>query len=177
MTTLTDLIVDWTIRALCVLLPWRHRIVPDALTAEPMLRQFALIRGGSFIGRRFGALYFQHFLQPEPMTYMHRHRWARMRSWVLSGLFVESRPGGEITSADYAVHARGESYEMDRTTIHRVAYWSRRCWTLFWMSPDVSDDWGWYEWDATTGRLGAFRPWRTHIAKRVPSLDTGEITK
>ena len=173
-----DWFVDSTIRMLCLALPGRFRIVPEASTGEPMLRQLAIIRGGSWIGKRVGALYLQHFDAPEPRGYAHIHRWRRMRSLVLSGSFIEERP----IDVEYIAHMRGDRYEMDRKVIHRVEWWSPRCWTLFHMSVEQSDAWGWFEIanrDSSTRQrvLGCFIPWRKHIAKRVPSLDTREITQ
>lgn len=168
-----DLFVDFAIRALCVLMPWRHRVVPAAEDpSRPLLRQFALLRAS-----RWGALYLQHFVTPEAHDFAHIHRWMRMRSWVLSGFFIEERP---IDFVRHIAHFRFTSYTMDRSVIHRVAEWSPRCWTLFWMSPETTDAWGWFPIvnRAATKRhhiLGSFRPWREHIVKRVASLDTGRI--
>lgn len=172
-----DIAIDALCRLLCILFPWRSRIVPAAEDPErPLLKQFAILRAG-----RFGALYLQHFVTPEPREFVHCHRWHSMRSWVLSGLFIEERPLDP--NQRYHIHERFGSYSMSHTVIHRVEFWSRRCWTLFWMSPELSDAWGWWHvadrnapqpWKI----LGNFIPWRDHIQKRIESLDSGkkEIT-
>jgi len=112
-------------------------------------------------------LYLQHFEEPESKDYFHRHRWHYMRSWVLSGHYVEERPGMLIT------RRAGTTYSMNHQTVHRVDSWSKDCWTLFLMlKPD--DDWGYYERSGT--RLGKFTHWRQFLKARVPSLETGKIT-
>jgi hypothetical protein len=184
---LWDHLVDAMIRALITVVPSRYRVVPRAEAPEtPLLEQFALIRGASWIGRRFGALYFQHFCNPEPSGFAHRHRWARMRSLVLSGGFVEERFAigvDGVRRAELWPHWRGSSYSMGASDIHRVAWWGPRCWTLFHMSVTQTDSWGWYaiepaSFASTRRQLGAFTPWREHIVRRIESLDTpGKVTQ
>lgn len=173
---LWDLSVDLLCRALCSLFSSRHRTVPAAEDpSRPLLRQFAIVRATSWIGRRYGALYLQHFITPESLDWAHRHRWAHMRSWVLSGYFIEER----LPHVELIAHVAPSSYDMRATVIHRVSAWSEKCWTLFHMSPEVSDNWGYYrivDRKAATHRvLGPFIHWRAHIVKRVPSLDTGKV--
>lgn len=163
-----DRAVDAACRGLCALIPSRHRIVPGHKDPSvPLLRQFAIIRMG-----RFGALYLQHFCNPEPAHY-HRHKWDRMRSFVLSGMFVEERPS---IGMHMIGHSRLTSYAMDRDTLHRVVLWGPRCWSLFWMSPQYDNDrFTFYERNPD-GTAGKATHWRDYLAARVPSLDTGEIT-
>ena len=146
---------------LFVNLPNRSRVVPAADDpATQMLMQFALIKG---------RLYLQHFMTAESYDYFHTHRWTYMRSFVLSSGYVEERPGGfNITRTRFHTHS------MDHSTIHRVAYWDDNCVTLFYMSKEQTDAYGYHR--AYPLRHTDFIGWRDHVQHRIPSLETGEIT-
>lgn len=188
-----DWFIDSAIRALCALWCWgerlrgvpahasRHRVIPRSDAPEiPLLEQFAVMRMG-----RWGALYFQRFINPEQAGVFHRHQWRRMRSFVLSGEFTEERPVWDYSEACECImpdlwrmprmvtHRRFSTYVMDRSVIHRTHAWGNRCWTLFWMSSPKLEDWGYYE--AENGFR--FIHWRARIRKQIPSLDKpGELT-
>ncbi len=136
---------------------------------RPMIIQFKI-----WGGRKGSSLFLQHFIQPEDPDYFHIHRWEKMRSLVLSDRFVEERPvagygGRNVYRA--ITHRRFQVYSMDRSVKHHVAYWGRACWTLFWMSAEKSDDWGWFH----RNDLETMIYWRHFVEQRVPSLETGEI--
>jgi hypothetical protein len=138
--------------------PSRARIVPRADDPSiPMLMQFALIRG---------RLYLQRFISPESENFFHNHRWRYMRSFVLSGQYVEERPGGHTI-----IRRRGRSHAMDWTTIHRIVEWTPYCVTLFYMSKEQRDEWGYLP--AEDLRSPRFESWRTFVKKRIPNLESG----
>lgn len=144
--------------------PSRARIVPRADDPEtPMLMQVALVRG---------RLYLQRFIAPESRDFFHNHRWRYMRSLVLSGSYVEERPGGKLIR-----RRAGRSHSMDSTTIHRVLWWSPCCVTLFYMSKRHAPTWGYFE--AKPLRFAQFTDWREFVKRRIPSLESGnkEMTK
>jgi hypothetical protein len=146
-------------RWLCRTFPTRSRIVPRADDgATPLLTQFMVLPN---------IVYLQHFEGPESVDFFHRHRWAYMRSLVLSGYYVEERPNEGLI-----VRGAGHSHKMDHSTIHRVDFWSHDCWTLFFMWKP-SDDWGYYPRNAITD--AGFIPWRNFVKRRVPALETGKI--
>lgn len=152
---------------LCRTFPSRSRVVPKA--DEPsvdLLLQFMIWPG---------RLYLQHFIHPETGGYFHRHRWSFMRSLVLSGYFIEQRPIGRC-SVRWVEHVSPSIYSMDHNTIHRVAFWSEDCWTLFYMSKERTDLWGYYK-RLPNGCLSTMIPWRAAVMCRVPSLETKEITR
>lgn len=172
-----DRLVNFICRWLCRVLPSRARTIPHATDASrPLLTQFALWRAGK--GRL--AIYLQHFESPEPETHLHRHRWKWMGSLVLSGWFREERATTPPIVGHYCwtrpiAHRAGTAYSMRKQDVHRVSWWSQRCWTLFVMW-DADDDWGYWERRTSDGTWVRFIPWREHIQKRVPSLDTGKVT-
>jgi hypothetical protein len=174
--------VDAAVRALCAAMPQRHRVIPTSTDpSRPLLEQFAVMRQC-----RFGALYLQRFVNPELPRFFHRHQWHRMRSFVLSGEFVEERAplaydeaASKLTQVwpphaiVHVTHKRLSTYTMDRSVIHRTDSWGKRCWTLFWMSSPKLEDWGYYDREAAW----RFIPWREQIAKQIPSLDEpGKLT-
>ena len=112
-------------------------------------------------------LYLQHFMQPEQYEYFHNHRWGHMRSFILSGSYVEERPESMIT------HGRFTTHTMDDTVKHRVHWWSEHCWTLFYMGEVVDPYWSFFHRDT-----GNQETWAEHIPKygRVANLETGELT-
>lgn len=166
--SLWDQIVDSACRWLCVVIPARARIVPRSDAPEiPLIIQFKI-----WGNDRGSSLFLQHFVNPENPDYFHVHRWEQMKSLVLSDSFTEERPVVEGLRA--IRHKRFERYEMDRSVIHHVAYWGPRCWTLFWMSAEKTDDWGFFK-RLETGELSALIPWREFVVQRIPNLETGEI--
>ena len=120
------------IRVLARVFPKRFRLILNAVSGAPLLRQF----------RIFSWLYLQSFVGPEARDWFHVHRWAKMFSIVLSGGFIEERyPGGR----GFFIHHRAPScYGMDYTTIHRIKSVSARAWTLFFMLRDRGEGWGYY---------------------------------
>lgn len=157
-----DFWIPWLCNELCGLFPSRSRVVPKADDpSTPLLLQFMIWPG---------RLYLQHFLHPETAGLFHRHRWEKMRSIVLSGGFVEERP----ESHDWISHHSLSTYSMTHEVIHRVAFWSQDCWTLFYMSKERSDDWGYFR-RLPDGTLSPMISWREAIKCRVPSLEKGVI--
>lgn len=151
---------------LCRAFPSRSRVVPKADDpSTPLLLQFMIWPG---------RLYLQHFLHPETAGLFHRHRWEKMRSIVLSGNFIEERRTHESFYSDWISHHSLSAYSMTRDVIHRVAFWSQDCWTLFYMSRARSDDWGYFR-RLPDGTLSPMIPWREAIKCRVPSLEKGAI--
>ena len=168
---LWDQIVDTLARSVCIMFPSRSRIVPQSNDPlRPMIIQFKIWGNG-----KGSSLFLQHFIQPEDPDYFHVHRWEQMKSLVLSDRFVEERPiaGYEAGEIRAITHSRFQFYRMDRTVKHHVAYWGPRCWSLFWMSAEKSDQWGWFHKD----RLDHLIHWKEFVERRVPSLETGEISK
>lgn len=155
-----DAFVDRVANWLCRTFPSRYRVVPHATTGEPMLRQFRVTK----------RIYLQQFLEPEEHEYMHNHRWEKVRSIVLSGMYVEERPG-RITITRRA----GQTHTMDRSVIHRIAYWSPLCWTLFFQSKRQNLD-EWFYFTANPLRWAGKHHWIDHIQRRVPNLE-GDMTK
>ena len=156
----------------------RSRVIPHAEAPdEPLLTQALVLHWGAL------SIYLQHFETPEAWEYFHRHRWAWMRSIVLSGYYVEERPGAAPESAefgymqssswagasDFLAHKRGDTFALQPSTIHRVSVWSPECWTLF-LTWRPSDDWGYY-----ARADGEFIPWREFVQRRVASLETGLV--
>jgi hypothetical protein len=109
--------------------PDRYRVIPNAVTGKPLLRQFKL----------FNWAYLQSFVDVEVPGWFHRHRWQRMWSFVLSGGFIEERYPGYI----YVTHRAWSVYKMDRTVIHRLGFVEPRTWTLFLMFGNLKL-WGYY---------------------------------
>lgn len=166
---LWDRAVDSACRALVAAFPNRARVVPKADDpSTPLLIQFMIWPG---------RLYLQHFVNPESPLVYHVHRWHFMRSIVLSGHFLERRltilPDSS-TRGESIHHEAITSYTMDRNVVHHVTYWSSQCWTLFYMSKERDDAWGYYEL-GPRGKISELIPWRTYIQQRVPSLETGEV--
>lgn len=171
-----DAAVNAACRWACRRWPSRCRTVPHSTDGTtPLLTQFMVWPG---------RCYLQHFETPEIEGRYHNHRWRRMRSFVLSGAFVEERPARDHTGngcrpacSKWITHRRFTTYAMDRSVIHRTAWWSPHCWTLFVMSTEQAEGaraWGYYERRAD-GTLGPFIPWREGIARIVPSLETGKV--
>lgn len=166
---------------LCAALPHRARVIPHAEDpGNPLLQQVLLwSRPERLVGQSSCcserkpsvSVYLQHFLTPESPDYAHRHRWQYMRSVVLSGYFVEFRYQVWPLRSKLLFHRRLSTYTMNHKTIHQVRYWSRHCWTIF-VAVNASDDWGYY--NTLTGR---FTHWRQHVKRRVPALETGELTQ
>ncbi len=153
-----DRVIDAVCRWLCFAFPKRCRLIPqEDDSSRTKLIQFMIMHG----------VYLQHFETPEQYKYFHDHRWARMRSFVLSGTFCEERQDGHLR-----YHQRFETYTMDDTVRHRVDWWGTYCWTLFIMREDVHP-WGYYH--RITKK---FTPWNVHIRDglRVPNLETGKVT-
>lgn len=167
MTRAWDSFIDHCCRWLCLHYPGRYRLIPHAEDpTQPLLMQFMLWPHH---------LYLQHFVSPESTTWFHRHRWARMRSWVLSGWFVECRPLDRCM----LLHKRLSTYAMTKDVIHHVVAWSPLCWTLFFVR-GASDDWGYFPRRAFKGSGVVekdFVPWRDHVRSRVRNLETGKVTK
>jgi len=108
--------------------------------------------------------YLQHFVKPEPEGKFHIHRWKKMRSFILSGHYVEQRLYANRTTTEIR-HRFGTTFSMDKGAVHRVAYWSPKCWTLFMFSG--SDGlWGYLDKDFN------YTPWDEYIPDdiRVDSL-------
>jgi len=99
--------------------------------------------------------YLHHFVKPEPVDMFHKHRWKKMRSFVLTGRYVEERlsPEGDVSEVK---HKFGQTFTMDKSTIHRVSYWSPRCWTWFFFG-ESDGDWGYYD------RQMNYTPWDEYI--------------
>jgi len=163
---------------LCAALPHRARVIPHAEDpGKPLLQQFLVYSRPA--GKKPSlSVYLQHFITPESPEFAHRHRWHYMRSFVLSGYFVEHRYRVDRDNEMTKLHRRLSTYTMDHETIHNVYYWSRYCWTLF-FAVDATDDWGYYPiynsilWGP---RVLNFIHWRDHIKQRVEALETGKIT-
>lgn len=177
-----DRAVNWAARALIAVFPSRARVIPHAEDpARALLTQFLVLHWGRL------SLYLQHFESPESHEYFHRHRWGYMRSFVLSGYYVEERPAQwepgiaqdmlQVSqgrtwrgASNFIARARGDTFTMSPEVIHRVSLWSPLCWTLF-LTWAPQDDWGYY-----ARETGAFTPWRDFVVQRVPSLETGEVS-
>jgi hypothetical protein len=164
MVKLYDRLVDTLCRALCVVLWWRFRVIPQARNPkEPLLRQLLLWKSKSL------EVYLQHFDNPEPNTHMHCHEWPSMRSFVLSGAFVEERPRD-----GYIEHKRLTTYAMDASVWHRSHAWGPHCWTLFVCMGGrvIARGYRAVSVDYPSGQLhlGHFIPWRDHILQKIPSL-------
>lgn len=181
-----DLLVSSFCFWLCRAFPSRARIIPHAEDPDKdLLLQFLvwpLRRRKPEEGPAPVSYYLQHFLTAESRDWYHKHRWSHMRSFVLSGWFLEHRP----IQDRYLNHGRWSTYTMGRDVVHHVAYWSAHCWTLF-IVRGASDDWGYYpKFVFGKGRYGNvshrfmkdhYVPWRPHIKRRVVNLETGMVTK
>lgn len=135
------------------LFPTRCREIPH-VDGGVLLRQV----------RVFKNVYLQQFAQPEVVDMFHLHRWSKMRSFILSGHYVEERLYADKTRAKIR-HQRFTTFTMTRDVVHRVHYWSPRCWTLFIYSDD-NLGWGYIDPDHN------FTDWQDYIpsAKRVDSI-------
>jgi len=157
---------------LCAAMPHRARVIPHAEDpTQPLLQQFLLYHRPVNGMKPSISVYLQHFLTPESPRFAHRHRWHRMRSFVLSGLFVEDRfscKGYLCTN----LHKRFTTYSMNKDTIHNVCLWHRHCWTVF-VGISATEDWGYY--DIEHGLR--FSTWREHIKQRVPALEAGTVSQ
>ncbi len=144
-------VIEWFILAVLVrAFPSRWRVIPHAVTGDPMLRQFKVFELGPL------ACYLQSWLVPEDRNWFHVHRWRRTFSVVMSGDFVEERyPGGERF---YILHEALSCYCMDHTTIHRIVGAAPRTWTAFFMYRDRGQGWGYFERPSVK-----FTPWNEFI--------------
>jgi hypothetical protein len=165
---------------LCAALPHRARVIPHAEDpTRPLLQQFLIYHRAATDSKPSLSVYLQHFITPESQQFAHRHRWQKMRSFVLSGYFMEHRYklNGTVW---IKLHSRLSTYTMNHETIYNVCYWSRHCWTIF-VAVNAGDDWGYYctsEWgNSWANPSSRFIPWRQHIKQRVAALETGEVTK
>lgn len=171
-----DRLVNWFCLLLCSLMPWRARVIPRA--DEPsrlLLRQFLVCHWGKL------SIYLQHFEGPEAWEWFHKHRWDYMRSFVLSGRYVEERAEdvwdedeilGFRTVHNHYQRRRFNSHRLYPESIHRVEWWDPLCWTMF-VTYNPRHEWGYYP----RGKYSSedFVPWRDFIKSRVPSLETGKI--
>jgi hypothetical protein len=123
--------LEWFIlKVLASLFPKRYRIIPNAITGEPLLRQFKVTNWA----------YLQSFAGPEDHNWFHVHRWRKMYSFVLSGWFREERYPGFV----YIEHKAPSFYSMGQEVIHRIQAVGKKSWTLFIMI-DNQVDWGYYK--------------------------------
>jgi hypothetical protein len=114
-------------RILAPVFPERYRVIPRKEDGVPMLRQF-LVWGSPSAG---SGAYLQSFVAPEQAHDFHSHRWPYMRSFVLSGMFVEERYPGIYSGGAALVHEAPSTYMMDSGVIHRLHHADPRTWTLF----------------------------------------------
>jgi hypothetical protein len=152
---LWDAAVNAACLALCRLFPSRSRVIPRADDpSRPLLRQFLLCHLGPL------SVYLQHFESPEAWEWFHRHRWEYMRSFVLSGLYLEELPQEgswegyktyHVSKTNLLQRRRFHTHRLYPTTIHRVDY--------------------------PRGKYSSaeFVHWRDFVKARVPSLETGKI--
>ena len=176
-----DTLIDRLCRALCAIFWWRFRVIPKAKDpGVPLLRQLLVWKSAGL------EVYIQHFDNPEDPEWFHCHEWPRMRSVVLSDMYVEER--ADRHGRFHVPHPRGTTYTMvagelgwnggsvahtPATVWHRTHYWGAKCWTLFVCSGGRVVPRGYKRWDNPPGGspgLGRFVPWRDHLTKIVPSL-------
>jgi len=123
--------------------------MPDGV---PLLRQFKVFetrepaRGKP--GRFHVGVYLQSFMCSEVYADFHIHRWRRMVSFVLSGVFQEERPSF-LPGRRFVVRKAGDVYTMGAETVHRFNAVAARTWTLFFMfgrNPKQAElgGWGYY---------------------------------
>lgn len=146
---------------LCGLYPDRVRTVPRADKPDvQLLTQFVIIPE---------RLYLQHFHNAETIKKFHNHRWGYMRSFVLSGSYMEER-----TDIGFATRRRFKTHTMNHEVRHRVHKWGKDCWSLFYMGEVVNPDWGYF--DRATEE---FIPWHEFITdeNKLPHVETGKITR
>ncbi len=143
--------------------PKRFRTIPR-LDGQPLLRQFLVCRIGPK-DRPWIEIFLQSFVNGETMEWMHRHRWARMVSFVLCGRFCEERYPGRL----FWVHAAPSVYMMDQTTIHRLDWAAEKTWTLF---VGLANNGQWDYWRRPTPEAVQRTPWQEMIPpeKRVKAL-------
>ena len=112
--------------------------------------------------------YLHHFVKPEPLDIFHKHRWKHMRSFVLFGKYREQRFDASSKDTTTVEHRVGQTFTMDESVIHRISYWSPKCWTLFFFYGD-GQDWGYYD------KQGNYTPWQDYIPldKRANMSDKG----
>jgi hypothetical protein len=171
-----DTSINALCRNLCLWFPSRCRTVPHAEDpSKPLLTQLLLWHQGKT------SVYLQHFETAEDYDWFHRHRWTYMRSYVLSGMYLEERP---VDPNAFSIPAKAETvircryrlttHTFEPETIHRVDFWSPKCWTVF-VTKNPDQEWGYYP----RGKFGAadFVPWRQFIKQRIPSLESGQVTK
>lgn len=162
-----DSFVDYVCQKLCALFPSRTRTIPRADKPElPLLTQFVIIPE---------RLYLQHFHNPESPEFFHFHRWEYMRSFVLSGHYIEEIWRHRKCNSYYMkLRKRFRTHIMNDHVIHRVQYWSSNCWTLFYMGKVIETNWGYYRRDS-----GVFTPWHKMIpdVHKIPHVETGKITE
>lgn len=193
-----DSLVSWVCWMLCACWPSRARTIPfSGDPSRPLLTQFMVWPDGG----RIGGIYLQHFHAADSWERFHCHRWARMRSWILSGSYTEERARSLSDAFTQSIferwepsesygpwlaraaapsrmitHSRFTSYTMTGEDIHRVERWDPLCWTIFHMRRNNGDKWGY--WDRKgpeTSEFGPFIPWREGILQRVASLETGKV--
>lgn len=130
------------------LFPSRCREVP-AIDGGVLLQQVRITSG----------IYLQHFCKPEPEGIFHIHRWENMRSFVLTGHFTEQRLRADKTKVEKR-HRFLSTYTMTRDVLHRVSYWSPKCWTIFCFSGG-GKDWGYFDEQFN------YTPWDEYIPENL----------
>ena len=82
-----------------------------------------------------------------------------MRSFVLTGYFVEQRQRADRSRIE-KTHRFFSTYTMTRDVVHRIEYWSPRCWTIFCFSKEEKD-WGYLDSDLN------YTPWNEYIPDEI----------
>jgi len=143
------------------LFPSRCREIP-AIDGGILLRQIKLTE----------KVFLQNFAKPEPEGIFHLHRWERMRSFVLTGSFIEQRLRAD-RSKRLIRHRFLSTYSMTRDVVHRVAYWSPRCWTIFIMMGNTGE-WGYLDENFTFTKWDEYIPEELVMKKRFSQTTLGE---
>lgn len=130
------------------LFPKRCREIP-AVNGGVLLQQIRITK----------TAYMHHFVQPEPAGKFHLHRWTKMRSFILTGHYIEERLYADRSTKKIR-HRFLQTFAMGREAIHRIDYWSPGCWTLFFYS---DDDLGWGYVD---GETFEYTPWDEYIPEK-----------
>ena len=155
-----DFLVDKLCKNIIKTFPSRYRLIPRADNPDiGMLSQFVIWKGPS--GRR---LFLHHFHCPEIKTHAHNHRWSYMRSFVLSGFYVEERYRLGSDAYSKCLRDRFRTHSMNKETIHRVYHWSERCWTLFYCGKDERE-WGYFNLNDMN-----YTPWQGFVKKIIPKI-------
>ena len=81
-----------------------------------------------------------------------------MLSIVLCGSFVEERryPNGEL---EYVLHESPSLYTLTRSVVHHVVFWSKDCWTLFFVGRNL------HHWGYIDRFTGDYTAWDDYISK------------